>query len=59
MTMSSPSPTLPGSRPAARLRRWCGWAVGAVAAVVLALVFLLYADPGFVVMMADQVWACF
>lgn len=58
MNMLSPTST-PPSRRAARLRRWCGWAVGAVGAGVLAVVFVLYADPGFVVMMADQVWACF
>lgn len=46
----------PANVPLSRLRRWAGWTAGAVA---LALVFLLYAEPGFVVMMADQVWACF
>jgi len=46
----------PANATLSRLRRWAGWAAGAAA---LGLVFLLYAEPGFVVMMADQVWACF
>lgn len=39
-----------------RFGRWAGWALGAA---VLVVVFMLYAEPDFVVMMADQVWACF
>jgi len=40
------------SRPA----RLLGW----VAAVLILLaVFALYTAPGFMVMLADQVWACF
>jgi hypothetical protein len=31
----------------------------AVAAAVLVGVFLLYAQPDFMVQMANQVWACF
>ena len=31
----------------------------AVAAVVLAAVFMLYTQPEFMVRMADHVWACF
>ena len=33
--------------------------LAAVATVVLAGVFLLYTQPGFMVQMANQVWACF
>ena len=33
--------------------------LGAVAALVLAGVFLLYIQPDFMVQMANQVWACF
>ena len=53
-----PTTAAPPSAPAARAppRRWA-WALAGAA--VLALVFLLYAEPDFVVMMADQVWACF
>lgn len=36
--------------------RWLAWSV----AVLLCLaVFGLYTAPGFMVMLADQVWACF
>lgn len=36
------------------------WGVGmAVAAVLAAAAAVLYADPAFVVMLADQMWACF
>ena len=47
------STTPPTLRP---WRRWLGWAL-----VLLALlaVLLLYRDPGFMLMLADQVWACF
>ncbi len=53
-----PTTAAPTPAPAARVRprRWA-WALAGAA--VLALVFLLYTEPGFVVMMADQVWACF
>jgi len=34
-----------------------GWL--AAAAVVLAGVFVLYTQPGFLVMLVDQLWACF
>ncbi|GKS90497.1 MULTISPECIES: hypothetical protein [unclassified Acidovorax] len=55
-----PSTSHPSHRPLpgpARVRR--AWAWGAAGAVLLAAVFLLYAEPDFVVMMADQLWACF
>ena len=47
------STTPPTLRP---WRRWLGWAL-----VLLALlaVLLLYRDPGFMLMLADQEWACF
>ncbi|MDA8519855.1 hypothetical protein [Acidovorax sp. NCPPB 4044] len=44
------------ARPAPWGRR-LAW--GAAAAAVLAAAFALYGEPGFVVMMADQVWSCF
>ena len=34
-------------------------AAGLLGLVALAAVFALYARPDFVVLMADQVWACF
>ena len=39
-----------------RLLTALGWAL---VALVLAAVFGLYTDPGFMLLMADQVWACF
>ncbi|QNP50683.1 hypothetical protein [Diaphorobacter aerolatus] len=33
--------------------------LGVAAAAVLLGVFALYADPQFVITMADQLWACF
>jgi hypothetical protein len=41
---------------APRVRTVLAWAA---AAVVLAAVFALYTRPGVVVMLADQLWACF
>lgn len=38
---------------------WRRWTVGALALVVLLLVFTLYTNPHFMVMLADQMWACF
>ena len=38
---------------------WRRWAVGALVLVVLLLVFALYGNPDFMVMLADQMWACF
>ena len=39
-----------------RLLPGLGWAL---VALVLAAVFGLYTDPQFMLLMADQVWACF
>ena len=41
---------------APRARTVLAWAA---AAAVLAAVFALYTRPGVVVMLADQLWACF
>ena len=38
---------------------WRRWALGGLAVLVLLAVFALYAQPGFMVMLADQMWACF
>lgn len=35
------------------------WAVGAGAVLACLLVFGLYTAPDFMVMLADQMWACF
>ncbi|EER60840.1 conserved hypothetical protein [Acidovorax delafieldii 2AN] len=51
--MSSHTPSTPASHRTARLLGWV-----AVVAVLLA-VFALYTAPGFMVMLADQLWACF
>ena len=53
MSPSSP-PTSPLPRP-----RWRSWALGAAAVVAALAVFALYAQPDFMVMLADQMWACF
>lgn len=51
---SSTSPTTAASSP--RALRWAGWLL----AVLLCLgVFGMYTAPDFMVMLADQVWACF
>ena len=42
-----------------RTPAWRRWAAAALAAVVLLLVFALYGNPDFMVMLADQMWACF
>ncbi|GEM_PF-546493 len=50
------------SRPVSAPRR-PAWkrrlAMAVAAAAALSAAFALYAEPGFVVMMADQVWSCF
>lgn len=51
--MSEATDTPP--RPAA----WRRWAAAALALAVLLLVFALYGNPEFMVMLADQMWACF
>ncbi len=47
--------TSPPQRPPA----WWRWAATALALVVLLLVFALYGNPDFMVMLANQMWACF
>lgn len=37
-------------------RRMAAWGIAAVA---LAAVFLLYAQPDFLVMLGNQIWTCF
>ena len=49
--MHSPAPRLT-FRPA----RLLGWVV---AVLILLAVFAMYTAPGFMVMLADQLWACF
>lgn len=54
------SDTLPPAAPQhQRPPAWRHWAVGALVLVALLLVFALYSDPDFMVMLADQMWACF
>ncbi len=50
------SPPVPATRSAALWRRGLLWL--AVLLILLA-VFALYTQPDFMVMLADQVWACF
>ncbi len=50
------SDTTPPLKPAPRALRW----LGSVVAVLLCLVvFGFYTVPEFMVMLADQMWACF
>ncbi|WP_265257868.1 hypothetical protein [Verminephrobacter aporrectodeae] len=49
----APRPTPPALP---RALRWLGWAV---ALLLCLLVFGMYTAPGFMVMLADQIWACF
>ncbi|MBL7089055.1 hypothetical protein [Acidovorax sp.] len=50
------SHTTPPRKPAPRALRWLG---GAVAVLLCLVVFGLYTVPEFMVMLADQMWACF
>ncbi|MGB4059128.1 MAG: hypothetical protein WBK26_02840 [Burkholderiaceae bacterium] len=43
----------------APLPRWLRWGLGAVALASTLGVFALYQRPGFLVNLADQLWACF
>ena len=40
-------------------QRWRTWVWGALAVLLAVAVFALYAQPDFMVMLADQMWACF
>ena len=51
-TAAQPEPI----QPALAWRRWAG---AALALLVLLLVFTLYGNPDFMVMVADQMWSCF
>jgi hypothetical protein len=46
----------PPARLTSRPARLLGWVA---ALLILLLVFALYSAPGFMVMLADQLWACF
>ena len=50
------SHTTPPRKPTPRALRWLG---GAVAVLLCLVVFGLYTVPEFMVMLADQMWACF
>ncbi|MCT6718461.1 MULTISPECIES: hypothetical protein [unclassified Acidovorax] len=50
------SHTTPPRKPAPRALRWLG---GAVAVLLCLVVFGLYTVPEFMVLLADQMWACF
>ncbi|WP_169169305.1 MULTISPECIES: hypothetical protein [unclassified Acidovorax] len=45
--------------PHARRPAWRGWGLGVLALAASLAVFALYSEPGFMVMLADQMWACF
>lgn len=44
------------AEPVPRVLRWAAWVL---ATLVCLLVFGLYTVPDFMVMLADQMWACF
>ncbi len=52
-------PTNPLPTPHTRRPAWRGWVLGGLALAALVAVFALYSEPGFIVMLADQIWACF
>ena len=54
--MPHPATTTPRDR---RHAPWRRCALAGLAVLVLLAVFALYAQPGFMVMLADQMWACF
>lgn len=47
------------ANPTRRQSLWRRWALGGLAVLVLLAVFGLYTQPDFMVMLADQMWACF
>ncbi|MCL5741295.1 MAG: hypothetical protein M1430_10765 [Betaproteobacteria bacterium] len=47
---------IPTPRLASRFARLLGWVA---ALLILLAVFAMYTVPGFMVMLADQMWACF
>ena len=49
----------PADAPSARPRRALRWLAGAVAVLACLMVFGMYTAPAFMVMLADQMWACF
>ncbi|WP_169737286.1 hypothetical protein [Simplicispira psychrophila] len=49
----------PATSEAQRPAVWRRWAVRALVLIALLLVFALYSNPDFMVMLADQMWACF
>lgn len=51
LASTRPLPTAP--------RRWRSWGGAALVLAVLGGVFALYRQPAFLVMMIDQLWACF
>lgn len=57
--MQQPAPPSPSNADATPLRGWQRAAIWLLVAVLLALVFMLYTQPEFMVRMADHVWACF
>lgn len=52
-------PAATATAPAAPVPRGLRWAAWALATLVCLLVFGLYTVPDFMVMLADQMWACF
>ena len=53
MPATTPHTAAPPHRP------WRRWLAAALALAALLAVFLLYTQPDFMLMLADQVWGCF
>lgn len=49
----------PATTDATRRQHAVRWLVGTVAVLASLAVFGLYTEPEFMVMLADQMWACF
>lgn len=54
----SPAPEAKGLGPRSN-PRWIRWALSGLAVLATLGVFALYQRPDFLVMLADQAWACF
>lgn len=50
---------IPTPRLTSRFARLLGWVAALLILLILLAVFAMYTVPGFMVMLADQMWACF
>ncbi|WP_440108165.1 hypothetical protein [Acidovorax sp. BL-A-41-H1] len=59
MINTATDPAATSTAPAAPVPRALRWAAWVLATLVCLLVFGMYTAPDFMVMLADQMWACF